>query len=697
MDSDSYGIQSANTTENATETQENLREKFNLKRPEDFEDPSAVSISEINSRAVNWAKFPETVREGPNNGYYVTGYFKDWNVAGTWDFSMIANNFDLIFRQSRNSFAALEWNETQLGAEIARVDRETTKLWNHTSEIWKSLDKREGALNSRINTLNTRANSMDNSINNLRNISNQLSLTIDSNGRRIRQIENFLSSSVFVDMLNNLRNINTWTGINSVQIVITNNHLSNIFGELQKNTAHTANINTWTGTTSREIVKTNNHLSNIFAELQRNTAHTANINTWTGTTSREIVKTNNHLSNIFRELQKNTAHTANINTWTGTTSREIVKTNNHLSNIFAELQKNTAHTANINAWTRQSAQHLENIYKIVEKSLWNLENINSWTATSSLQVVVTNNILKEIRDNLGASFLEKTGLLAAILSIKDSIDNFKELFDSYFKIDNLTALMAHEGVFVRMLKSQFISLKNLLTELFDPETGTFTDFLADMFYKVRYTTIQEFSELNDFLTENFASFLGALNTVNEYLNMLLNKGFDFKRLEEILNGLSFGNVTNEAGENIWSVLKELISTLGNILSNGFGTLSELIQRIFDFLDSLIDTVISLIIPKNWDFLSDGFGAISNEFTLKFSGVLNIGTQLNEVFKPTNKDFFSAVSWSYMGVTFDGQKAKPIMDQFVPKLRIFTQISIWLMVGWWLYKKITGTGDLINDN
>lgn len=662
MEPNHDGVQSANTTENATETQENLREKFNLKRPEDFEDPSAIPINEINSRAVDWAKFPETVREGPNNGYYVTGYFKDWNVAGTWDFSMIANNFDLIFRQSRNSFAALEWNETQLGAEIARVDRETTKLWNHTSEIWKSLDKREGALNSRINTLNTRANSMDNSINNLRNISNQLSLTIDSNGRRIRQIENFLSSSVFVDMLNNLRNINTWTGINSVQIVITNNHLSNIFGELQKNTAHTANINTWTGTTSREIVKTNNHLSNIFAELQRNTAHTAN-----------------------------------INTWTGTTSREIVKTNNHLSNIFAELQKNTAHTANINAWTRQSAQHLENIYKIVEKSLWNLENINSWTATSSLQVVVTNKILKEIRDNLGASFLEKTGLLAAILSIKDSIDNFKELFDSYFKVDNLTALMAHEGVFVRMLKSQFISLKNLLTELFDPEKGTFTKFLADMFYKVRYTTIQGFSELNDFLTENFASFLGTLNTVNEYLNMLLNKGFDFKRLEEILNGLSFGNVTNEAGENIWSVLKELISTLGNILSNGLGTLSELIQRILDFLESLIDTVISLIIPKNWDFLSNGFGAISNEFTLKFSGVLDIATQVSEVFTPTNKDFFSAVSWSYMGVTFDGQKAKPIMDQIVPKFRVFAQISIWLLVGWWLYKKITGTGDLINDN
>lgn len=329
------------------------------------------------------------------------------------------------------------------------------------------------------------------------------------------------------------------------------------------------------------------------------------------------------------------------------------------------------------------------------------------------------------------------GIITALGLVKDSIDSFKTAFTDLFSVDDLVGLSAHEGKFTRMIKSQFIALRNDLRDLFksyfgvemDGEiptpTGLFSKLLDDLIYKVRYTTIQEFSELKELLEAQSTIFLESLNLVNdsllairknqiaisEWLKLIYEKPvgnviappFDFDRLAKIIadNMPEMGG-----GESGW--LKQAIKTAGDIIKTGIETMGELLgkgidglvdiaSKILDFLDGLIDKLLALIIPDNWDFLDKGFGDISKEFNLKFKLFLDLGGTIKDIFTPNKKDFFSAVSWSYLGVTFDGQEAKPIMDQFVPRFRTLAQVSIWLMVAWWVYRKVTGSGDLINDN
>ena len=637
LSSDNVGVKSTENqnSEDNSQSREEIRNEIELKAPEDFDEqgnliddsfiklpiPESITKNEnspeanedranngwrfgidpLMSRAINWASFPGTVRSGPNNGYYITGYFKAWNIAGTTQASMIANNIDMITMQARKSFAALEWNETQLGAEINRA---------HTR-----LDNLDGKVNT-----NTRG----------------LQSQIDGLNRWINQFK--------VDY---------------------------------------ANLNG----------KVDSHKNGLQSQID-------GLNRWINGQKTFNANIDNKITTNTKGLQ---SQLDGINTWINDQKTFNANVDNKITTNTKGLQ---SQLDGLNKWINgQKSYNSNNDNRIdkIEKALADLRDF-SWS---------------------------DVGIIGALGLVKDSIDSFKTAFTDLFLVDELVGLTAHEGKFTRMIKSQFIALRNDLANLFfsyfgaDVKDGTvnprgaFSKLLDDLIYKVRYTTIQEFSELKEFLEAQSTIFLESLNLVNdsllamrknqisisEWLELIYEKPvgnviappFDFSRLEQILKSLSFGEITNEAGTNFWDFMKGLIDNLGEILGKALDGLVDIASKILDFLDGLIDKLLALIIPENWDFLDKGFDDISKEFNLKFKLFLDLGGTIKDIFTPNKKDFFSAVSWSYLGVTFDGQEAKPIMDQFVPRFRTLAQVSIWLMVAWWVYRKVTGSGDLINDN
>ncbi|MBL1224580.1 hypothetical protein [Enterococcus sp. BWR-S5] len=177
-----------------------------------------------------------------------------------------------------------------------------------------------------------------------------------------------------------------------------------------------------------------------------------------------------------------------------------------------------------------------------------------------------------------------------------------------------------------------------------------------------------------------------------------------KKLDEIIKALRsidfgdiFQNITNEAGTNIWDVLGKLVDGIFDLSGEVIKATAEIIETLSNLLLELSKLLISLIVPENLDFLDDGFSDISDKFTGKFSFILDLSGQIKSAFTPTETDFLNAVSFEFMGVSFDANEGKPALDKYVPKFRAVISLFIWFIVAIYLYRKLTGQGDLINDN
>ncbi|MFD2305629.1 hypothetical protein [Enterococcus termitis] len=303
------------------------------------------------------------------------------------------------------------------------------------------------------------------------------------------------------------------------------------------------------------------------------------------------------------------------------------------------------------------------------KTQWAL-NTKQATTNQKFETFITNQNTKNINlqtqiDNLKNNVSwSDVGIITALVVVKDSIDNFRKMFE----VDDLVGLNAYEGIFTRMIKSQFIALRNdlrdLFKEYFDVEesgglftpTGVFAKFLADQMYRLRYTIIAGFGEIEEVLKLINTDTLGirnSLNTVNlnltavnNWLKAIFDKPvgtivappFDFNRLEQILKSLNFGNVTNEAGTNLWDFLKSLIDNLGDILGKGLDGIFQVLKQILEIFDKFLDTILHLIIPKNLDFLDSQWGKPADKIRLKFSFIFDSVDSFKSLFGAKSKKF-----------------------------------------------------------
>ncbi|WP_315041669.1 hypothetical protein [uncultured Enterococcus sp.] len=229
-----------------------------------------------------------------------------------------------------------------------------------------------------------------------------------------------------------------------------------------------------------------------------------------------------------------------------------------------------------------------------------------------------------------------------------------------------------------------------------------------LLYRLVYFFIDEMTKTRDFviaINDNLLIANDSLLIIVDWLKMIYSKPpdivnvsippFDFDRLQQILNGLNFGNIVNEAGTNIWDFLSQLIKTLGEIISTAITGLTDVVGEILDLLGDLINQIIKLIVPENLDFLDTGFGTVKSKIDIKFGSFLSLGNQVKEVVQPIDQDFKKVVSIDIMGAKFNPDFST--IDWVVVRFRTVMALSIWMSVAIYIYRKITGNGDLINDN
>lgn len=160
----------------------------------------------------------------------------------------------------------------------------------------------------------------------------------------------------------------------------------------------------------------------------------------------------------------------------------------------------------------------------------------------------------------------------------------------------------------------------------------------DKIVETNWKYFRQFSASLDKIDANFS----GLNTMTSQVHNLLNQikeslsdlsfdfDFDFDKLKEILESLDF---SSESENSLGALLTQAIKTAGEIIMTGIETIGSIIEttvseisksfiEILDFLNSLLDKVIKLIIPENLDFLDSALEPFSDKIHLKFSFIFD---------------------------------------------------------------------------
>lgn len=399
--------------------------------------------------------------------------------------------------------------------------------------------------------------------------------------------------------------------------------------------------------------------------------------------------------------------------------------------------------------------HLGDITALSQKSLEYLKSTSESISGVKSDLTIVKNLITIVRDKtiLFDTYFKQSNknlenILATLKGLAESIENIPK---SWYSNDYWTpTLLEDDGGMVKLIKSQtqrlyelifgFLSafredgifwlawesslpkLGELITKCLDTSTpGT-------PLYAMRYSMTAGFMELQEAVEyatgkirdnqivamtnqETLISILEEIrdNTaiITQWLKLIYEKPnvpstplpFDYDRLAEMLESIkmdvNIGDTVNEAGTNIWDVLGGLFDNLGSIFETGLKELGKTLRSILDFLDGLLDKIIHLIVPEDTSFLDTSFATIKGKFQVKFGSILDLGGKVKDVFVPAKVDFFESTTFEIMGAKFTADKATA--DLFIPKFRVVMALFIWFEVAWFVYRKITGGGDMINDN
>lgn len=320
---------------------------------------------------------------------------------------------------------------------------------------------------------------------------------------------------------------------------------------------------------------------------------------------------------------------------------------------------------------------------------------NNITALSATQLL-TNAAIKDSSDKNAENLTMINGTLKGLKnydddSLKTYINNTLEFyFGLYFKNASgfESGINGEDGFFTKVIKGQFT---RLIAELNRQLTLSFTATTDNIDAFETYLR-EEFSLLDDWhslqvewsalINENILVAIEALDKLVAKPNGAINvsvPSFDFDRLKELLDELSFGNVVNEAGTNLWDVLQQLIDSLGGLL-----------ESIVAIVPDLIDELIGLIIPENRNIFSEKMSQFTGKFETKFSSITAVTTEFTNVYsQPKNIN-------SVQINIFD-QNLKLIPDMFAENfnwLRSMLSAFMYLSTLVTCYKRIVGSGDVI---
>jgi len=610
---------------------------------------------------------PSTVYAGPNNGWNITGYFVSWRLDGTLNATMIANNIDMIVNQARNSFSY--------------VNSRLNGLENWKSSMTSSFSSHETWATNAIVALRNRATSLENHEVWASNAIADLRSTTDYINTKTNTINSDLSSH------------KSWA---TDAIVALRSRATDIDTKLVKHMAWAEDA----------VVKLRERATDIDTKLVKHMAWAEDA----------VVKLRERATDIDTKFESH-------KTWA---------TDSIVSLRKADTDLNTK-IDNHATWATDSIVALRNAdtatnTKVDNHITWaKSDSTSHWTRMNTMDQQITS-----LQNEISGFNWSDAGIIAAIIG----------LHDTWKSKDYNASILPDDGDAVKLMKSVANKIGSsvstnisLLRDVFGKDgtywveydkrwnnfplwlQGLLNNYFDNIYnmenkdsllYRLVYFFIDEMTKTRDFviqINDNLLIANDSLLIIVDWLRMIYSKPpdivnvsippFDFDRLQQILNGLNFGNIVNEAGTNIWDFLSQLIKTLGDIISTAITGLTDLVGEILDLLGDLINQIIKLIVPENLDFLDTGFGTVKSKIDIKFGSFLSLGNQVKEVVQPIDQDFKKVVSIDIMGAKFNPDFST--IDWVVVRFRTVMALSIWMSVAIYIYRKITGNGDLINDN
>lgn len=314
-----------------------------------------------------------------------------------------------------------------------------------------------------------------------------------------------------------------------------------------------------------------------------------------------------------------------------------------------------------------------------------IKDYSTLLTTLNLSTVANKTAIDSFSDDNAENLTLINGTLKGLKNYDDT--SFKNLLNNLVYSTNFeNGILSTDGTMTRLFKGQFT---RLIAELNRQLTLSFTTTTDNIDAFETYLR-EEFALLNDWaslqvdwstmINENILVAIAALDKIALKTNGDVNvsvPAFDFDRLREILETLSFGNVVNEAGTNLWDVLKQLIDSLGNV-----------VESIVNIVPDLIDKLIDLIIPENPNFFSEDVKALTDAFDMKFEWAFNLNSSFKSVFSQPK-------SLKSLTVPINGKNYKVVPDVVDLNMikTIFTGYFCFLTL-FTSYKRIVGGGDVI---
>ncbi|WP_429972220.1 hypothetical protein [Enterococcus sp. AZ015] len=685
---------------------------------------------------------PSTVYAGPNNGWNITGYFVSWRLDGTLNATMIANNIDMIVNQARNSFSYVNsrlnglenWkssmtssfssHETWATNAIVALRNRATSLENH--EVWAT--NAIADLRSTTDYINTKTNTINSDLSSHKSWATDAIVALRSRATDIdTKLVNHMSwaNDAVVKLRERATDIDTklvkhmaWA---EDAVVKLRERATDIDTKLVKHMAWAEDA----------VVKLRERATDIDTKLVKHMS-------WS---EEAIVKLRERATDIDTKFESHkTWATDSIVSLRKADTDLNTKIDNHATwatdSIVALRKADTDLTTKVDnhvTWATASVLALRNAdtatnTKIDNHITWaKSDSTSHWTRMNTMDQQITS-----LQNEISGFNWSDAGIIAAIIG----------LHDTWKSKDYNASILPDDGDAVKLMKSVANKIGSsvstnisLLRDVFGKDgtywveydkrwnnfplwlQGLLNNYFDNIYnmenkdsllYRLVYFFIDEMTKTRDFVIEindNLLIANDSLLIIVDWLRMIYSKPpdivnvsippFDFDRLQQILNGLNFGNIVNEAGTNIWDFLSQLIKTLGEIISTAITGLTDVVGEILDLLGDLINQIIKLIVPENLDFLDTGFGTVKSKIDIKFGSFLSLGNQVKEVVQPIDQDFKKVISIDILGAKFNPDFST--IDWVVVRFRTVMALSIWMSVAIYIYRKITGNGDLINDN
>ncbi|MEB8399497.1 hypothetical protein NGG61_06145 [Enterococcus casseliflavus] len=695
-----------------------------------------------------------------NGVWYINATFNGWRLSGNWGTDVgvlipaIQNSIyttNARVDDVRRAFAgrvntlesSVSTHRTQISNAFSRIS--SLETWQGQQRTWNTATGNSiSSLNSwrtAQQNLNTTYGNNISSLNNWRTAQQQLNNTFGNNLSSLNSWQG-QQRSWNNTIGNNVNSLNSWQGQQRTwNNTIGNNvnslnswrnaqqDLNSVFGKnLEKLNTWQGQQRTWNNTIGNNVNSLNSwrsaqqDLNSVFGK------NLENLNTWQGQqrTWNNTIGNNVNSLNSWRSAQQDLnsvfgKNLENLNIWQGQQRdwNSMIGNNVTALNIWqsAQVSLNSVHGNAIS----NNSNRITEIENTLKNFNWTDAAIiaaiiglhDTWKSDDYMGPILPNDgdavkLMKSVANKLGTSFSQNITLLREVfgkdgtywveydkrwtnfpLWLQGLLNNY---FDHIYNVNNKDSLLYRllYAFMEEMDKTRFFIIEindNII--IANDSLLIVIDWLRMIYSKPSITPTQiDYNRLTE-----------PLYSIIDWLRMIYGKPtvlpFDYDLLQTMLEELSFGNVVNEAGTNIWDFLTELIKTLGDILTTALTSLTDIVKEILDLLGDLINQIIKLIVPENIDFIDEGFASIKIKIDAKFDSFLSLGGQIVEVVQPIEADFKEVISIDIMGTQFSPDFNT--IDWVVVRFKTVMALSIWLSVAIYIFRKITGNGDLINDN